>query len=116
MSPIRADRVLEADIPWRACLSSACPVAYYGANTTISVAEVSATVHHKSLSSDPLVCFCFGYRRSDLERSKRSADSVNPVVREIRSRCRQGLGECQTKNPEGRCCLRNIAQILDPGV
>ncbi len=112
MRPIPADRVREAEAPWRACLSSACPVAYYGASATISVTEVSATVHHKARSPDPLICFCFEYRISALERSMHGTHSVNPIVLEIQSRCREGLGQCQIKNPEGRCCLRNIAQVL----
>ncbi len=112
MRPIPADRVRSAEAPWRTCLSSACPVAYYGASATISVTEVSATVHHKARSPDPLICFCFEYRISDLEHPKRAPDSVNPVVLEIQSRCREGLGDCKNKNPEGRCCLQNIAQLL----
>lgn len=112
MPPIPADRVRDTEAPWRACLSSACPIAYYGASTTILVTEVSATAHHKARAPDPLICFCFEYRISALERSMLGPDSVNPIVLEIQSRCREGLGQCQIKNPEGRCCLRNIAQVL----
>ena len=102
-------------VSWHVCLSHTCRVAYYATERSISIDEVLEIVPHKKGSADPKICFCFEYRISHLARSVTGDTSVHPIVQEIRARCREGLGRCETKNPEGRCCLGNITELLrDP--
>jgi hypothetical protein len=102
-------------VSWHVCLSHTCRVAYYATERSISIDEVLEIVPHKKGSADPKICFCFEYRISHLVRSVTGDTSMHPIVQEIRARCREGLGRCETKNPEGRCCLGNITELLrDP--
>ncbi len=57
------------------------------------------------------ICFCFGYTEADIVEDYRS-HGHSMIQRSIRDACRQGLSDCERLNPQGRCCLGDIAILL----
>lgn len=93
----------------RFCATSGCPVVYFGRDEAFGREELSVTVFQKEPEGARTVCYCFdvteaGIRREIVEDGRSSAfaritDLVNA------DRC-----ACEVKNPQGRCCLGNVAE------
>jgi RimJ/RimL family protein N-acetyltransferase len=62
-------------------------------------------------NDDPLVCFCFEHRATDLRRDA-LAHGRSLIRDEIRAACKAGLGDCANKNPSGRCCLAQVGAVV----
>ncbi len=93
------------------CEDPDCPVVYFGADgRTVGVGDVAPVPGFKA-GGDGLVCYCFLYRQSDLERDvaegapKRALDAITD---EVKARnC-----ACEVRNPTGKCCLGAIRRDL----
>ena len=57
--------------------------------------------------ADPLLCYCFGVRVSDLEVDP-ALGGPDRVVSWIRGRVAAGECSCAEMNPSGRCCLGDV--------
>lgn len=97
--------------PWRLqlqeqtfyfCEDPACDVVYFGDDgATIGSAELRTRVGIKSRSSDASLCYCFGVTYGDAQADPRCETFVREQTR--RSAC-----ACSTRNPSGRCCLKDF--------
>jgi hypothetical protein len=102
---------IESHDGWALCSSSQCEVVYFRDAQTVARADVLALPFHKGSDRDRLVCFCFGHTAAaivaDLQTHQRS------LIRDaIKSACQAGLDDCRRKNPQGRCCLADVARVL----
>lgn len=65
----------------------------------------------KDLGDHVPVCYCFDFKRGDLRK-----DLAERVRTDIPERIRKGSVEgrcsCERKNPQGACCLGNVAGAI----
>ena len=100
------------------CEDSDCPALYFGADgTTVAVGDVAPQPGFKAVA-DGLVCYCFLYRHSDLERDVAEGAptrTLDAITAEVKARnC-----ACEVRNPTGKCCLgaiRRDLKRLEPSV
>lgn len=100
-------RRLDTGESFRFCLQSDCQTVYYGAEQVFSKVELRETVFQKEDGPQTPVCYCFGYRREDLadERARKEA------LANISALVKAGNCACEIRNPQGSCCLGNVASV-----
>ncbi|WP_172600480.1 putative iron-sulfur cluster-binding metallochaperone [Sulfurivermis fontis] len=87
--------------PYYFCNTPDCEVVYFtDSGVTIGKQELRTVVGSKETAPAALLCYCFGVSR---------ADAVDPVVRDfVVQQTKAGLCACTTRNPSGRCCLKDF--------
>jgi len=98
---------------FRFCSGATCPTVYAkeGRDETVGAAQLRLPVFQKSDDPDRLICYCF---RHTLREVMRDAQSDEPhIADDIRDKCHGGLDHCEQENPQGSCCLGNIARVAD---
>jgi len=96
---------------WRLCTSSECEVVYFRAQETIGLDGVQAVPFHKGDAPDRTVCFCFEHTVAEVEADL--AQHGRSTIREsVMTACKAGLEDCERKNPQGRCCLGNLGEVV----
>ena len=90
------------------CDDPECDVVYFGQDgSQIRRADLRTPVGVKEDSPDAMVCYCFGVSRSEALQL--------PATREYVIRnTREGLCSCETSNPSGRCCLKDLPAGKSP--
>ncbi len=84
------------------CDTPDCEVAYFtDGDVTIRKQELRTVVGIKETAPAALLCYCFGVSRADA--------AADPAARDfVVQQTRAGLCACTTRNPSGRCCLKDI--------
>lgn len=94
------------------CPNPACEVVYFGAGATARKGETVLAVTQKDPADEVFVCYCFEHTRGDLR-----SDLVQKGTTDIPDRIKQGIKEgrcdCARRNPQGTCCLGNVAAAID---
>jgi hypothetical protein len=103
----QALRTLDPRGGFRFCAQGACPIVYYSEHQSLKKAALRGPVFQKEPSPSTPVCYCFGYSRQDF---KDKAD-VKQASQAIASWVKAGLCACEVRNPQGSCCLGNIAKL-----
>lgn len=91
----------------RFCRSAHCPVVYFHgeAGTALGADALKVRVGHKEHLADRPICYCFGHSAADLQ--------ARPSIgEEIKAACKRGEDRCAETNPQGSCCLGNVAAVL----
>ena len=98
---------------WFFCRTPSCSIVYFSSPTVtpIPLNSLQKTPFPKSDSPNRLVCFCFNHTVKDIL-DDILINSTSTIKTEISKLCRNGLNDCLQLNPEGRCCLGNIATVL----
>lgn len=92
------------------CPKAACSVVYFSATSTFFQEDLLVPVFQKNLAPTTPVCYCFGFSRADLERAREHAQ-VNEITASISGFVKAGQCACEFRNPQGSCCLGNIANF-----
>jgi hypothetical protein len=93
------------------CATPECPVVYFGIDEAFDREEIVVPVFQKEPAGERTVCYCFGIgegdvRRELLETGRSTAlDRITTLVKA--ERC-----ACEVKNPQGTCCLGNVATAM----
>lgn len=98
---------LRTDGTWRFCRNSDCPVVYFdeGDGNVLEADALKVRVGQKEHHPDRPICYCFGHSAADLmERPS--------IQQEIKAACKRGEDRCPQTNPQGSCCLGNVAAVL----
>ena len=84
------------------CDDPDCEVVYFGEDDSIiKKSQLRTQVGIKESSPQALLCYCFGVSRQMAETS--------PQAREfVVQQTRQSVCACETRNPSGRCCLKDF--------
>lgn len=94
------------------CLHPDCEVIY--CNPTGKVVRRNETVLPVTIK-DPgdrvYVCYCFKFKRGDIRRDLRENGKTN-IPDKIRKGIQEGRCDCERKNPQGACCLSNVANAI----
>lgn len=103
--------ILDKGNPYYYCKTQDCPVVYFHENgeQTIGVEDLRVSVYHKAPDDDETsICYCFGLTVGSVR-----ADFVETEGKESIGRIRAGISAeqcaCDIRNPEGDCCLGNVA-------
>ena len=100
-----------ADSEYRFCTTPSCPVVYFAHAEHFRTAEVGVPVFQKEPPGARTVCYCFAVTEGDvgqeLARSGRST-----AVERISTLVKAGRCACEIKNPQGSCCLGNVAAVI----
>lgn len=95
---------------WRFCKSAACPVVYFHADgIELETAALTVRVGLKEAGGDRPVCYCFGHSAADILERPGIQDA-------IKAACKRGEDRCAETNPQGSCCLGNVAAVLRTAV
>lgn len=97
--------------PWRLatdadhfyfCDDPDCDVVYFNhRGDTFTRAALRTCVGRKTQAPDATLCYCFGVSFRDARE--------NPACESfVREQTREGVCACATRNPSGRCCLRDF--------
>ncbi len=88
------------------CDDPDCDVVYFGEDdSTIRKTELRTRVGVKETSADAPLCYCYGINKSD---------ATMPGVRDyVVGQTRAGNCACETRNPSGRCCLKDFPATDD---
>ncbi|MBI1424783.1 MAG: hypothetical protein GC149_15160 [Gammaproteobacteria bacterium] len=97
--------------PWKRPLDSAayyfcsdpdCAVVYFGQDDSIiEKSELRTPVGIKETSPDRMLCYCFDV-------SYHAATQNSVTIDFVKDKTRQALCSCETRNPSGRCCLKDF--------
>lgn len=84
------------------CDDPNCDVVYFGIDDSkILKHQLRIKVGIKESSEDALVCYCFGVSKSEAKTNEQAKAFV--VEQTQHSLC-----SCTTRNPSGRCCLKDF--------
>lgn len=108
--PARLDRLAEHE-GWRVCLSVSCEVVYFRDDEVVVLGETRGVPFNKSEDPVRLVCFCFGHTVAAVE-AEVAASGTSVIGASIKAECKAGHDDCERKNPQGRCCLGNVGQVV----
>ncbi len=100
------------DVSYFFCPTPDCDVVYFpDAGEAFYTADLKVRVGIKETEPPIPVCYCYGYTRDmiqdDLIQNGRS------TIREIIARkTKTGSCQCEIRNPQGSCCLGEVAGII----
>ncbi|MFK5983847.1 MAG: hypothetical protein QM479_00260 [Pseudomonadota bacterium] len=87
------------------CDDPQCQVVYFADDgSIIEKSELRTTVGVKEISADATICYCFGIKRNDA----RASPAIKTFVVE---KTKQHDCACDTRNPSGKCCLKDFPFI-----
>jgi hypothetical protein len=103
------------DLPvasFRFCETENCPVVYYTEGFILTEENIKERVYQKHRRDpDVYICYCFQHKVGDI-----LGDLQNNGISDIPDRIKEGvkLGKCacEIKNPQGRCCLGNVLELI----
>lgn len=95
----------------RFCATSDCPVVYFGTEEAFVREDVVVPVFQKEPPGDRPVCYCFGISEGDLQRETGTASAGDRITALVNA----GRCACEVKNPQGSCCLGNVAAVKELG-
>lgn len=112
--PERLARLTEHE-GWRLCTSESCDVVYFLDGAVVVLGETRGLPFHKSDDPNRLACFCFEHTVAELEADVAS-NGTSTIQASIKAACKAGRDDCERKNPQGRCCLGNVGQVVKRAV
>lgn len=93
------------------CLARDCAVVYFGPAGIFEKGDIRTRVGFKETSAPRPVCYCFGHTLESIEEEiLRTGRST--VAERIQAEVKAGRCSCEVKNPEGTCCLGNVARAV----
>ncbi len=100
---------------WRHCPTVGCEVVWFPtdpADAPVLTRDFAAgPLGQKEPGPDALVCHCFGVHERDLAVAL-DEGREDAVTARIREGTRTGRCACEVLNPQGSCCLGNVAKAI----
>lgn len=93
------------------CPNPACEVVYFSDTATVRKGETVLAVTQKDPGDEVFVCYCFGHTRGDLRRDLAQKGATD-IPDRIKQGIKEGRCECERRNPQGACCLGNVAAAI----
>lgn len=100
-----------SEVEHRYCPALDCPVVYFGYDEVFNRDEIVVPVFQKEPTGDRTVCYCFAVTEADLRRQI-AQTGRSTAVDEITAHVKAGRCACEIKNPQGSCCLGNVATAV----
>lgn len=106
-------RGLIGDSQFFFCGSMGCETVYFTKDSgqTFSLSDLTVRVGVKESAPPRPVCYCFGHSVEEIfDEVKRTAKST--VVADIKKQIAAQGCSCETKNPQGACCLGTVESVV----
>jgi len=102
----------EGDPPGYLCRNSECAVVYFGPGRPVYRKEdLKVRVGFKEKEDPVPVCYCFEHTKAEIEEDFRKHGRSN-IEESIRAEIKAGTCSCEFKNPTGKCCLGDVADVV----
>lgn len=93
------------------CENPECPMAYYGGQGTVfSKDDLTVRIGIKESSPPRTICYCFDHSMEEI-RDEIVATGRSTMVEAISEELKDGCW-CETKNPQGVCCLGAVSRFV----
>lgn len=92
------------------CAGASCPVVYFGEGVTFGRGDVAVPVFQKEPDGRRTVCYCFDVREDQI-RQEVERVGHSPSAERIRKLVHDDRCACEVRNPQGSCCLGNVAAV-----
>lgn len=100
---------LDRAASYRFCATPDCDVVYFAdGKEPFRKADLTIRVGLKVKEPPVPVCYCFGFTEADIA-AQLAATGRQTIAQEIAARVNAGECACELKNPQGSCCLGNVA-------
>ncbi len=97
---------------FRFCSHPACKVVYFGhTGQQFLIEDMSIPVFQKDTRPSVPVCYCFGWTRARI-REELSSTGTSTAAASISAHIKAGRCACEVNNPQGACCLGNVASSV----
>lgn len=98
------------------CPNEICDVVYFSNVDGVYFFKTDLTVRvGQKESEDPIpVCYCFGHTRQSVWDEIRK-NGKSTAQADISAKVKAGLCRCEVTNPQGSCCLGNVAKAVQEG-
>lgn len=94
------------------CLNPDCEAVYCNpAGFVVRKGETKFPVTIKDPGDDTFVCYCFEHKRGNLRRDIQEKGTTD-IPDQIRKGVKEGRCDCEKNNPQGACCLGNVASAI----
>jgi hypothetical protein len=95
------------------CRTRDCPVVYFSQDheTVVLKSEMRERVYQKEPDSpDVWICYCFRHTVGDVTKGLKA--DRDRILSDINSGIRAEECACDLRNPQGSCCLGNVAALI----
>jgi hypothetical protein len=99
-----------SDPEHRFCGTPGCHVVYFGTEEVFPREDVVVPVFQKEPAGGRTVCYCFGVDEDEIQREC-FAEHGPTASERIGALVKAGRCACEVKNPQGSCCLGNVAAV-----
>lgn len=97
---------------FRFCASPSCEIVYFGnKGQHFRLTNLRRAVFQKSQDEQVEVCYCFGWNRIRMK-TELEEDGQSTAVSSISAHIKAGRCACEINNPQGSCCLGNVAKVV----
>lgn len=104
--------ILDPQQTYRFCSSDHCDVVYFGNHgAKFETADLRVAVYQKNSGKDVYACYCFGWMRSKII-EELHVTGQSTAVSSISAHIKAGRCGCEVNNPQGSCCLGNVAATV----
>ena len=101
----------------RFCSTPECPVVYFGHGEVFRRGDLTVPVFQKEPAGARTVCYCFAITEMEIQQEL-AASGRSIAWDRVTELVKAGRCACEVKNPQGSCCLGNLAAVaraLTPG-
>ena len=112
-SLLKPEALLRIDeSPYHFCSSPACDVVYFGAEgiRPFMKGDLTVRVGVKEGAAPRPICYCFNHTIEEIEEEVRCSGKTK-VLEDIKTRMKTACW-CETKSPQGACCLATITKCV----
>ncbi|MEZ5275534.1 MAG: hypothetical protein R3F07_04035 [Opitutaceae bacterium] len=103
---------VSADKAYYFCPSPECEVAYFSAiGRRFETRELRQLITQKTSGPERPLCYCFGFTEGML-RDEIGANGNTTIPGRIKAEIKAGNCACEIRNPQGSCCLGNVAAAV----
>lgn len=102
---------LEPDRDYAFCQNPTCETVYFAldGSLTFAVGDLKVPVFQKDSAMHVPVCYCFDWTR---ERIVQAVRHGGEPLQEIKAHVHAGRCGCEVNNPQGACCMGNVAAFI----
>ena len=108
---LRPEALMRLSAPaHRFCPTAGCMVVYFGSGEVFERGDLMVPVFQKESPGARTVCYCFAITEEDMRREMAQAGRSSASER-ITQLVKDERCACEVRNPQGNCCLGNIAEV-----
>lgn len=93
------------------CKTSNCEVVYFKGLEIIKQDMLNIEVGLKYWTNHSTICYCFNWTKEKMNEQITRTGKTN-ALEDIKSRMNTDKCACEINNPSGKCCLKDVKQVI----